>query len=190
MSERIYRILIVMGLAFALSLANVCNPLWAADSPTELVDLSKIDFTIKQRKCILRRPVAEALNRAQSMIKLGGFSLAAVVCYIPKSKSKLVAEGPDGKDDTSHSRGGAVDMTLGQGSEEAVMPKAIAGGPKNNIMPGSDSDRARIAQKNLLRLQTVMEKEGFKNSKEAWWHFTYKDSEKYEPSDVPLSAFE
>lgn len=177
-----------IGLIFC-SFALVSGTGLAADKPVELVDLAKIDFTIKQSKCILRRPVAVALSRAQTSLKLGGFGLMAVMCYVPGVDKKSVAKGPDGVDDSTHARGGSVNLTMIQGPDEALMPKFLAGGPKDKI-PGSDSDRTRIADKNLKRLKTVMEKEGFKNSQTGWWHFNYKDSEKFESSNVPLSAFE
>lgn len=184
--------------------------LFAAPDPGELIELAKMDFSIKQEmvyatprnflkkavyskpKCLLRRSVAEALVRVQDRLKLEGLGLKVWDCYRPLSVQQKMWEMvpdekyvADPKKGSQHNRGAAVDITLvGREGQELEMPTAF-----DDFTEKAHRDYKRsskIAQKNKNHLEVAMAKEGFTGLPTEWWHFDFKEAEKFPLEDLPL----
>ncbi len=172
----------------------------------ELVELIKLDPTIKldiryatdnnfmstplysQARAFLQRPAAQALLRAHRALRKQGYGLLIHDGYRPWFVTKMFWEAtPDDKKifvadpakGSRHNRGCAVDLTLYdlKTGEAVEMPSGYDEMTKRayaDYPGGMDEQRDRRA---ILR--RAMEKEGFKVNPEEWWHFDYKDWEKY-----------
>ncbi|HTD23950.1 MAG TPA: M15 family metallopeptidase [Terriglobales bacterium] len=172
----------------------------------ELVELIKLDPTIKldiryatdnnfmstplysQARAFLQRPAAQALLRAHRALKTQGYGLLIHDGYRPWFVTKMFWDAtPDDKKNfvadpakgSRHNRGCAVDLTLYdlKTGEAVEMPSGYDEMTKRayaDYPGGTDEQRDRRA---ILR--RAMEKEGFKVNPEEWWHFDYKDWEKY-----------
>ncbi len=183
--------------------------------PAAIVDMryaGKYNFTgervsgYRKPKCLLTRPAAEALSRANAELEGMGLRLRIYDCYRPQravdrfarwganadqstkadyypniEKSRLFAEGYIAER-SGHSRGSTVDLTiegLDMGSPyDFFDPISNTGDPR----PG-DTQRA-----NRLLLKLLMEKHGFRPYALEWWHFTLAD-EPYQESyfDRPVN---
>jgi len=179
----------------------------------DFVNLQKIDVTIRldiryatkdnftkkvvypEAKCVLRRPVAEALARVQNSLKLQGMGLKMFDCYRPLSVQKIFwALVPDEryvadpKKGSKHNRGAAVDLTLvDNAGNEMEMPSQYD--DFSEKAHRTYKGATKKAKKNSKRLEAIMVKEGFLPIPNEWWHYDYKGWEKYEIADVPFSAF-
>lgn len=180
-------------------------------APGELVELAKIDFSIKQEmvyatpknfmkktvypspKCLLRKSVADALSRVQSKLKMEGIGLKVWDCYRPLSVQKKMWEimpddryVMDPKKGSKHNRGAAVDITLvGKDGENLEMPT-----PFDDFTEKAHRHYAgstKTALRNKKRLEEAMSSEGFIGIPTEWWHFDFKDWEKYPLEDVPIN---
>ena len=89
---------------------------------------------------------------------------------------------------SSHSRGSTVDLTFmpRQSREQSdntsntllAETRIKMGTPFDYFDPRSHTDSPNISQesrRNRLRLKEVMDKHGFENLKEEWWHYTLRD---------------
>lgn len=182
----------------------------AQEADSGFVDLKNVDFSIAtdlryatkknafkkalypEAKCALRKEVADALSRVQSVLKLQGVYLKVYDCYRPTSlqgplKKWQCGESSDLKGRSDHSRGTAVDVTLvDRMGLELDMPSRFG-----DFSSRSRRDAKKISKKqrnNLKQLETAMAQEGFEPLAARWWHFDYKDWEKYPPSNFSLSA--
>jgi len=185
--------------------------------PGDLVDLATIDpsIVVEMRyattnnftgvavypvgRCVLRRDIAERLQRVQSGLQARGFGLKVWDCYRPISvQQKFWALVPDARyvaqpvvhdgkpiDGSKHNRGAAVDLTLVDASGNDVP------------MPTDYDDFSDRASRTILRgdgpsvrnmriLEVAMVREGFEPLPTEWWHFDGPGWEKYELSDLPL----
>ncbi|MFD7262481.1 M15 family metallopeptidase [Streptomyces sp. NPDC059874] len=152
--------------------------------------------------CLLARPAAEALRRAQHRLLRRGYSLRVYDCYRPqRAVDRFVrwareADGPDDRETkaefyphverdrlipegyiaekSGHSRGSTVDLTL----EELPSRREVDMGTAFDFFdPLSHTDDPRVtgaARANRQLLKGVLAEEGFVNLPEEWWHFTYK----------------
>ncbi|UQX00168.1 M15 family metallopeptidase [Streptomyces sp. RerS4] len=149
--------------------------------------------------CLLARPAAEALRRAQRELLRRGYALKVYDCYRPQravdrfvrwagepddpvakaefypdvDKSRLIPEGYIARK-SGHSRGSTVDLTLVRpaGGREVDMGTAFDFfGPLSHTDDPTVSAEAR-ANRRLLR--RVLGGEGFVNLPEEWWHFTLR----------------
>ncbi|MGW0394728.1 M15 family metallopeptidase [Streptomyces sp. NPDC003042] len=149
--------------------------------------------------CLLTRPAADALRRAQRELRRGGYALKVFDCYRPQravdrfvrwagdggdratkaefypalDKSRLIPEGYIAAK-SSHTRGRTVDVTLVglPGGGEADM-----GTPFDFFDPLSNTDDPRVvgvARENRRLLRRVLGGQGFVNLPEEWWHFTFR----------------
>uniref|UniRef100_A0AAU2JLW0 D-alanyl-D-alanine dipeptidase n=1 Tax=Streptomyces sp. NBC_00049 TaxID=2903617 RepID=A0AAU2JLW0_9ACTN len=151
--------------------------------------------------CLLARPAAEALRRAQRRLLAAGYSLRVYDCYRPQravdrfvrwaretdgpgdrerkaefypnvERDRLIPEGYIAEK-SGHSRGSTVDLTLeGLSGREVDM-----GTPFDFFDPLSHTDDPRVtgaARANRQLLKRVLGGEGFENLPEEWWHFTFK----------------
>ncbi|WP_443056378.1 M15 family metallopeptidase [Streptomyces sp. MUM 178J] len=177
----------------------------------------------RQPVCILTRPAAQALARAQRALLRRGLSLKVYDCYRPQravdhfvrwaedlddegmkaefyprvDKSRLFADGYIAAK-SGHSRGSTVDATLvelpalptrpyvpGEPLVPCYAPRSERF-PDNSVDMGTGFDcfdtlshtadpritGGQRARRTLLK--AVLEREGFVNLPEEWWHFTYR----------------
>jgi len=150
----------------------------------------------KEARAFLQRPAAEALVRAHDKLKVQGYGLLIFDGYRPWSVTKLfwditpadkkefVADPQEG---SRHNRGCAVDLTLFdlKTGKEVQMP-----GVYDEMTERSDIDYAGGTEESRrLRdiLRTAMESEGFTVYDPEWWHYDYRDWQKYPILNLPFS---
>jgi zinc D-Ala-D-Ala dipeptidase len=168
--------------------------------------------------CILTRPAARALKRAQADLRPKGYSLKVYDCYRPQravdhfvrwarnpsermkrefyprvDKGRLFADGYIAER-SGHSRGSTLDLTL------VKLPAKEQPRWDGTLVPCFDRDRfpdngvnmgtgydcfdtlahtedPRItgrARKNRLLLRRTMNRAGFTNYENEWWHYTLR----------------
>ena len=172
----------------------------------DLVDLSTLDPTIKldiryatknnfagekfysEAKAFMQRPAAEALLRAHHWLKQFGYGLLIHDAYRPWYVTKMFWDAtPDDKKifvadpakGSRHNRGCAVDLTLY--NLKTGKQVEMAGGYDEMSersypdFPGGTS----LERWNRALLDTAMTMQGFKVYEFEWWHFDYKDWQKY-----------
>ncbi|RPG56562.1 MAG: serine hydrolase [Flavobacteriales bacterium TMED96] len=142
----------------------------------------------KTSNAFLQRPAAEALKRVNEKLRSYGFGLLIHDAYrpwyvtkmfwdaTPVDKKIFVANPQNG---SRHNRGCAVDLTLYE----------LSTGNPVEMISGYDefTDRAfpyyygGTTKQRWLRdlLRENMESEGFRVYEYEWWHFDYKDWDKY-----------
>ena len=172
----------------------------------ELVELVKLDPTIKldiryatsnnflstplytQARAFLQRPAAEALVRANLALKQKGYGLLIHDGYRPWYVTKIFWDAtPDDKKifvadpsrGSMHNRGCAVDLTLYdlKTGKAVQMPSGY-----DEMTPRAFANYSGGTWEQKLRRQVLrqaMEKEGFVVNPKEWWHFDYKDWQKY-----------
>ncbi|MGO9922160.1 MAG: serine hydrolase, partial [Isosphaeraceae bacterium] len=181
----------------------------------DLVELVKLDPTIRLDvryatkenflgtplyptvRALLQRPAAEALVRVQRGLAEKGYGLLIHDAYRPWQVTKLFWEATplpsrifvaDPSQGSKHNRGAAVDLTLfDRNTGRAV---AMVGG-YDEFSPRSYPDypggtSLQRWQRELLR--KAMEREGFTVNEFEWWHFDYRDWDKYPIMNVPFEA--
>lgn len=182
----------------------------------ELVELIKLDPTIKldiryattnnflstpmysQARAFLQRPAAEALVRVSRALHSKGYGLLVHDAYrpwyvtkmfwdaTPADKKIFVANPADG---SRHNRGCAVDLSLYDLKTGAAvkMPSGYDEMSRRayaDYPGGTPKERER---RDLLR--RAMEKEGFSVYPQEWWHFDYKDWNKYPIMNIRFEDF-
>lgn len=174
--------------------------------PTDLVELRKLDPTIKldiryattnnlfgtvfysQPRAFLQRAPAEALVRINQKLRKSGYGLLVHDGYrpwyvtkvfwdaTPQDKKLFVADPSKG---SRHNRGAAVDLTLydlGTGRPiEMVSTYDETTDRAYPDYPGGTSFQRW--HRDLLR--SAMEADGFTVYEAEWWHFDYKDWQRY-----------
>ncbi len=175
-------------------------------------------------KCYLTIEAANALSKVQADLKPQGYSLLVFDCYRPQQavnefvewikkskeqkmkkifypdepKDKLVERGYIA-DQSSHSRGSTVDITIvksadiksklrGFNFQEKMTDCRQHNNSENaqlNMGTGFDcfsvlaatenSEISAEAKKNRQLLKSTMEKAGFANYSKEWWHYTFKE---------------
>ena len=181
--------------------------------PTDLVELRKLDPTIKleiryattnnlfgtvfysEPRAFMQRPAAEAVVRVNRKLKASGYGLLVHDAYrpwyvtkvfwdaTPDDKKKFVADPSKG---SRHNRGCAVDITLydlktGKPIEMVSTYDETTDRAYPDYPGGTSLQRWH---RDLLR--TAMESEGFTVYEAEWWHFDYKDWQKYHIGNVPF----
>jgi len=181
--------------------------------PTDLVELRKLDPTIKleiryattnnlfgtvfysEPRAFMQRPAAEAVARVNRKLKASGYGLLVHDAYrpwyvtkvfwdaTPDDKKKFVADPSKG---SRHNRGCAVDITLydlktGKPIEMVSTYDETTDRAYPDYPGGTSLQRWH---RDLLR--TAMESEGFTVYEAEWWHFDYKDWQKYHIGNVPF----
>ena len=172
----------------------------------ELVELTRLDPTIKidiryattnnflgtvfysEARAFMQRPAAEALVRAHRKLKELGYGLLIHDAYRPWYVTKVFWDAtPDDKKvfvadpskGSRHNRGCAVDLTLydlktGKPVEMVSTYDETSDRAYPNYPGGTSLQRW---YRELLR--KTMESEGFTVYEAEWWHFDYKDWQKY-----------
>ncbi|MFI9204242.1 M15 family metallopeptidase [Streptomyces sp. NPDC053048] len=238
----------VMALSLAALSAALMSPPAAVAAPRSappagFVALADVDPTIVQEmryttvhnftghridgylrpRCLLTRPAAEALRRAQRVLLRQGYTLKVYDCYRPQravndfvewakdlrdvrmkgefyprvEKSRLFEDGYIAAK-SGHSRGSTLDLTIvrlpalptrpyvpGEPLVPCFAPKAERF-PDNSVDMGTGFDcfdtlshtldpRVTGRQRaNRLLLKATMERAGFVNLPEEWWHYTLR----------------
>jgi len=174
--------------------------------PTDLVELTTLDPTIKldiryattnnlfgtvfysQARAFLQRAPAEALGRVNRKLKSMGYGLLVHDGYRPWYVTKVFWEAtPDDKKifvadpskGSRHNRGAAVDLSLydlktGKPIEMVSTYDETTDRAHPDYPGGTSLQRWH---RNLLR--AAMEAEGFTVYEAEWWHFDYKDWQRY-----------
>ena len=181
--------------------------------PTDLVELTKLDPTIKldiryattnnlfdtvfysQARAFLQRPAAEAVVRVNQKLKASGYGLLVHDGYRPWYVTKVFWDAtPDDKKlfvadpskGSRHNRGCAVDLSLydlktGKPIEMVSTYDETTDRAYPNYPGGTSLQRWH---RDFLR--AAMEAEGFTVYEAEWWHFDYKDWQKYRIGNVPF----
>ncbi|MCX5408623.1 M15 family metallopeptidase [Streptomyces sp. NBC_00335] len=158
--------------------------------------------------CLLARPAAEALRRAQREALRGGYSLLVYDCYRPQravdrfvrwardgadqrtkaefypevAKERLIPEGYIAEK-SGHSRGSTVDVTL----TEVGRGPLDMGTPFDFFDPLAHTASPRVtgsARAHREVLGRLLGAQGFVNLPQEWWHFTYA------PEAFPATYFD
>ena len=181
---------------------------------SDLVELIKLDPTIRldvryattnnlfgtvfysEPRAVLQRPAAEALVRVSSKLKSQGYGLLVHDAYrpwyvtkvfwdaTPADKKLFVADPSKG---SRHNRGCAVDITLYELQTKRVVQMVSTYDETTDRAypnyPGGTS--LQRWHRDLLR--AAMEAEGFTVYEAEWWHFDYKDWQKYPIQNIPFN---
>lgn len=179
------------------------------NSDNELVDLSEIipgivldiryasannftyDTVYNHPKAFARRPVANALSSVQKELRAHGLGLKIFDAYRPYEVTlkfweligtkQYVAAPWKG---SRHNRGAAIDLTLItlKTGQEIEMPTGY-----DDFSEKASADFAQLPEHQIANrsyLIKVMQKHGFRVFPTEWWHFDYKDWEKYSLVDL------
>lgn len=173
---------------------------------TDLVELTKLDRTIRlevryattnnflgtvfyaQPRAFMQRPAAEAVARANQMLKQYGYGLLIHDAYRPWYVTKVFWDAtPDDKkifvanpaNGSRHNRGCAVDLTLydlkTRKPVEMVSTYDETTARAYPDYPGGTS----LQRWHRKLLREAMEAQGFTVYEAEWWHFDYKDWKSY-----------
>jgi zinc D-Ala-D-Ala dipeptidase len=166
-------------------------------------------------KCLLKRPVAEALARVEHALRATHQRLKLWDCYRPaRAVAHFVRWAHDLSDQhtkaahyprldksvllgdyiapvSGHSRGGTADLTMEQCDDHGSRCKELdMGTPFDffDVRAHTDAPDVTPAQHaNRLRLRAAMEREGFKNYPLEWWHYTWaREPTPHVIYDVPV----
>jgi D-alanyl-D-alanine dipeptidase len=150
-----------------------------------------------QARAFLQSTAAEALVQALSDVRKQGFGLLIYDAYRPWYVTRMFwdAVPPEGKEfvadpekGSKHNRGCAVDLTLYD--LKTGKPVEMTGGYDEMTdrsyptYPGGTS----LQRWHREVLKTAMEAHGFKVYETEWWHFDYKDWEKYPILNLPFEV--
>ena len=179
--------------------------------PTDLVELTRLDPTIKleiryattnnlfgtvfysEPHAFMQRPAAESVVRVNRKLKQSGYGLLVHDAYrpwyvtkvfwdaTPDDKKKFVADPSQG---SRHNRGCAVDISLydlktGKPIEMVSTYDETTDRAYPDYPGGTSLQRWH---RDLLR--DAMQSEGFTVYTAEWWHFDYKDWQKYRIGNV------
>lgn len=145
----------------------------------------------------LQRPAAEALARANAALGEHGYAALVYDGYRPWRVTKMFHDATpehqrlfvaDPADGSRHNRGAAVDLGLVDRETGAVL-EFVSGYDEfsERAFPGYVGGTSRQRWRREL-LRRVMEREGFTVYEHEWWHFDYRDWQRYRLLDVPLTA--
>lgn len=144
-----------------------------------------------------RKPVAEALKKAQEEFKKQGMGIKVFDGYRPyKATIKFYEVYHDTTYVASpyrgsrHNRGCAVDMTLIdlKTGRELKMPTEFDSFKKEAWPTTPVKDP--VAKRNRDLIISVMERNGFKVNASEWWHFDFVGWQKYEVLDIDFEDLE
>ena len=144
-----------------------------------------------------RKPVAEALKKAQEEFSRHGVGIKVYDGYRPYSATvkfyevyrdtTYVASPYKG---SRHNRGCAIDMTLVdlKTGEELKMPTEYDSFKKEAWPTTPVKDP--VIKKNRDLIISVMHKHGFKVNASEWWHFDFNGWQKFEVMDIDFEKLE
>jgi D-alanyl-D-alanine dipeptidase len=144
-----------------------------------------------------RKPVAEALKKAQAEFKKAGVGIKIFDAYRPyKATVKFYEVYHDTTYVASpyrgsrHNRGCAIDMTIVdlKTGRELKMPTEFDSFKKEAWPTTPVKDP--VIKKNRDLIISVMERNGFKVNASEWWHFDFVGWKKYEVMDIDYEELE
>ncbi|EEF60920.1 D-alanyl-D-alanine dipeptidase [Pedosphaera parvula] len=144
-------------------------------------------------KCCLRKEAAVSLREVQEELHELGYGLKIYDGYRPLSVQKKMWEVYPHEDyvanpakGSRHNRGAAVDLTLIRLDGTAVsMPTEFDDFTEKAHRNYMDLPEEQIQNRELLA--RIMTAHGFKGLPAEWWHFDYKNWERYEILDIDYS---
>ena len=177
----------------------------------KLVELITLDPTIKldiryatednfvgkkvypEARAFLQKPAAKAVAKVHSKLRERGLGLVIFDGYRPWSITKLFWEvTPDDKrkfvanpaKGSKHNRGCAVDLSIFdlKTGKPVDMPSGYDEFTERASPDYAGGTAEQTANRELLR--NLMEDVGFTVNPNEWWHFDYKDWEKYAIYDI------
>ncbi len=135
-----------------------------------------------QPACLLTEPAARALQSAQKELRAQGLSLKVLGCYGPEDA--LPGRGATAAA-ARHRPGSTVDLTLvvvrAQRASAAVRgplaegEEVDMGTPFGSLGAPAHTDHPTLApdvQHNRRWLRALLQRHGFRNLPQAWWHYT------------------
>lgn len=185
----------------------------AGDEP-DLVDIRALDPSIMvelrlasdknilERKvyddcrCLLQRPVAEAVARANQMLAYKQLRFKMLDCYRSRSVQQLLWDTmPDRRfianprTGSRHNRAAAVDVTLvDREGREVDMGGSADAFDATTFRWAEDLDET--ARQNRTLMEDVLKAEGFLPLDSEWWHFDHKTWRNYPYLDVNPASVE
>lgn len=201
----------------AFAFAQNAPPVEENKREANLVELTKLDKTIKldiryartdnfvgrvvysEARAFLQKPAAKALLRVHKKLKKQNLGIVIFDGYRPWSVTKLFWEvTPEDKrkfvanpkTGSKHNRGCAVDLSMFdlKTGELVEMPTDYDDFTEKANPNYAGASNAQKKNRDLLR--ALMEAEDFTVNVNEWWHFDYKDWEKYAIYDVAFSEVE
>lgn len=151
----------------------------------------------KEAKAFARKPVADALHKAQIEFLKLGYSIqiydayrpyrATVTFYEIIKDTRYVASPKTG---SRHNRGCAIDLTLvdTKTKQELKMPTNYDSFERAAWAEAPVSDP--ITKKNRDTLIQVLSQFGFRVNKTEWWHFDFLECNGFEVLDIPFEGLE
>lgn len=172
----------------------------------DLIELTKLERSIKldiryatannfvgrpvytEGRAFLQRPAAEALVRVHKLLKKEGLGIVIFDGYRPWSVTKLFWEVvpadkrifvADPRKGSKHNRGCAVDLSFYDRKTGKLVPMPsdfdeFSEKASPDYTGGTGQERT-----NRDKLRRMMEAEGFTVNANEWWHFDFKDWERY-----------
>lgn len=197
--------------SFTAVMAQTAPPREPDKREAHLIELKTLDNTIKldiryatadnfmgrpvypEARAFLQKPAAKSLLKVHQKLKKQGFGLVIFDGYRPwtitklfwdtvaEDKRKFVANPEKG---SKHNRGCAVDLSIYDLKTGALLP--MPSGYDEFTERASPDYKGGTAEetKNRELLRGLMEDEGFTVNPNEWWHFDYKDWEKYAIYDI------
>lgn len=215
MKKRLFQFLIISICFIILSSCATKLPIEKGDfKETNLVELVKLDSTIlldiryatsnnfvgqpvyKEARAFLQKDAAESLKRINASLKPLGYGIMVFDGYRPwdvtkifydvtsKENKKFVA---DPKEGSRHNRGCAVDVSLYdlKTKKEIQMPGAYDEMTERSYYDYTGGTEEQRKMRDLLIEK--MQADGFTVYKYEWWHFDFKDWQKYRITNVSFS---
>jgi D-alanyl-D-alanine dipeptidase len=135
-------------------------------------------------RALLRREAAAALARVQRRLAADGLTLQVFDAYRPVRATLAMVDWTRrvGREDllrdgyiasrSRHNLGLAIDLTL---ADRTTGRELEMGTPFDTFSPAAHTANATgQAATNRQRLEAAMEREGFTNYDQEWWHFSYQ----------------
>jgi beta-N-acetylhexosaminidase/D-alanyl-D-alanine dipeptidase len=150
-------------------------------------------YTPDEARCLLRKPVAEALVAVHADLKDLGYRLKIFDCYRPIAVQQRLFEVVPNPDyvaepafdengnpirGSKHNRGAAVDLTLITTAGEPVDMPTDYDDFSERAHP-DDPEMSEHHRANVRRLANAMTKHGFTPIRTEWWHFDGPNWESY-----------
>lgn len=209
-SVRLVWILLVVGGAFAQN----APPKEENKREADLVELITLDKTIKldiryartdnfvgkavytEARAFMQRPAAEAVIRVHKKLKKQNLGLVIFDGYrpwtvtklfwevTPEEKRKFVANPQTG---SRHNRGCAVDLSMFDLKSGKLVEMPTDFDDFTDKASPSYEGATATQKKNRDLLRRLMEAEGFTVNRNEWWHFDYRDWEKFAIYDISFS---
>lgn len=148
-------------------------------------------------RAFARKPVAEALLEIQNKLNNEGLGLKIFDAYRPYAATLHFYEVyPDTTfvaapwKGSIHNKGCAIDLTLVDivTGAELPMPTPFDDFSEKASLNYNEPDPAKAA--NRAKLLSVMTEAGFTSYEHEWWHYNFKEREKYKLMDIPFEELD